>query len=223
MSLNKGEGVEVVANRRRFLTRLGLKIENLIVPGLAHSNRCEIVSKSDCERGALNLKKSIPATDALITGEKDVILAVTTADCLPIFIWSEDLSVIGIAHCGWKGLVSGICKNLAEKLLTLSPVSLNQIYVRIGVGIGSCCYIVDTGRLKKFHHSGLCNIHNREGEAVHLDLKACARMLLEREGVPERNISIESECSCCGENYPSYRGQGENFQPDLALICLKSR
>lgn len=220
MSFALGEQDQTIFNRRRFLQRLGLNLDNLIAAGLVHGSECAPVGIEDCGRGAYSLENAIPDTDALVTTGKNIILAVTTADCLPIFIWDEEQSVIGIAHAGWKGLAGGVVKNLLKKLRSLRPTNLYNLHVKIGVGIGRCCYTVDTDRLKRFAHLGFCHIYHREGEKVHLDLKAVARILLEREGIPASNLETASECSACGGKYPSYRRDGENFITDLALISL---
>lgn len=61
-------------------------------------------------------------TDALITDQKDLVLAVMTADCLPLLLASDNY--VAAIHCGWKGVALGIienvCKFLKEKNENLS-------------------------------------------------------------------------------------------------------
>jgi len=221
MSFARGASSEVITNRRKFLGRLGLSLNNLVAPHLIHGDNCELVDTSFKTMGAFTIDDAVPDTDALITGEPGLILAVTTADCLPVFIWDEEFTHIGIAHAGWKGLADGVLKKTVRKLKDVRGGSLYNVHAHIGVGIGKCCYIVDTDRLKRFFGLGLCHIHDREGEAVHLDLKEIARLQLKREGLREENITIDDECSKCGGNYPSYRKMGENFFTDIAIITIQ--
>ena len=48
--------------------------------------------------------KVLPQTDGLITREKGIILAVFTADCLPVFIFDKVKKIIGLVHAGRAGL-----------------------------------------------------------------------------------------------------------------------
>ena len=58
--------------------------------------------------------KRIVEADASFTINPGVVCAILTADCLPVFVSKKDGSMVGIAHAGWKGLVSGVIENLIE-------------------------------------------------------------------------------------------------------------
>ena len=49
-----------------------------------------------------------PEADAVVTSEPDVVLAIQTADCLPVLFCAEDGSEIAAAHAGWRGLAAGV-------------------------------------------------------------------------------------------------------------------
>jgi len=223
MSFARGAANEVIANRRRFLSKFGLELDDLTAAGLAHGTECRLLDNRRRSAGAFTLQNAIPNTDGLITAESDLILAVTTADCLPIFLYDDDCSIIGIAHAGWQGLANGIVKNLIKSAAALKKQPLKRFYVKIGVSVGKCCYIVDAERLKRFAGLPLCEIHHRDGAKVHLDLKRIAAIQLERQGIPAENIEIESKCSACGGNYPSFRRDGDSFITDIAFIVKRSK
>ena len=52
-----------------------------------------------------------PTADAAVTRERNVVLAVLTADCLPLVLADRGGSAVGIAHCGWRGLAAGVVEN----------------------------------------------------------------------------------------------------------------
>ncbi|WP_434057093.1 laccase domain-containing protein, partial [Candidatus Pseudothioglobus singularis] len=54
----------------------------------------------------------IVEADASFTINPGVVCAILTADCLPVFVSKKDGSMVGIAHAGWKGLISGVIENL---------------------------------------------------------------------------------------------------------------
>jgi len=221
MSFARGNISETVDNRRRFLRNQGLELELLVAAGLVHGANCEVADKYHRGRGAFALEDAIPGADALVTTESGLILTVTTADCLPVFIWSDDGFVAGIAHAGWKGLAGRVVENLIKAARRLRDIPLNRFHIHIGAGIGPCCYVVDKERLKKFIGYPMCEIHWREGETAHLNLNAIVKVQARRQGVPEENVTVTDECTCCGDNYPSYRRDGENLKPDLAYIIKR--
>jgi len=52
-----------------------------------------------------------PVADASVTSVPGVVLAILTADCLPVVFASEDGSEVGAAHAGWRGLAAGVLEN----------------------------------------------------------------------------------------------------------------
>lgn len=54
--------------------------------------------------------------DALVTACRDQVLAIMTADCLPVVIGSADGRVLGLAHAGWRGLSAGVLENTLDAL-----------------------------------------------------------------------------------------------------------
>ena len=77
-----------------------------------------------------------PVADASVTSTPGVVLAILTADCLPVVFAAEDGSEIGAAHAGWRGLASGVLENTvaamhapAGKLVAwLGPAAGPQAY-----------------------------------------------------------------------------------------------
>ncbi|MBP7280969.1 MAG: polyphenol oxidase family protein [Leptospiraceae bacterium] len=69
--------------------------------------------------------------DALYTTKPDEVLVVKTADCMPIFFWSEKEKLIGIIHSGWKGTELGISEKLFSHLKQQGH-SLDSIHVYLG-------------------------------------------------------------------------------------------
>ncbi len=52
-----------------------------------------------------------PAADAAVTSTPGVVLAILTADCLPVLFCSDDGATVGAAHAGWRGLAAGVLEN----------------------------------------------------------------------------------------------------------------
>ncbi|SFC86046.1 peptidoglycan editing factor PgeF [Pseudoalteromonas denitrificans] len=112
----------VIANRALLHNQLPAKA---IWLAQIHSNKViEITADSD-----LNL---IEAADALYTKEKNIPLAIMTADCLPIFLTDIDGTQVGAIHAGWRGLSAGII----ESTLACFSGEMSNITACFGPAIG---------------------------------------------------------------------------------------
>ena len=105
-SLNLGIHVDdraahVRENRRRLVAGLGLPAEPVWLEQVhgTHIRRIDAGPRIDDDRG--------PA-DGAVTRRAGVVLAVMTADCLPVLLAARDGSEVGVAHAGWRGLAGGV-------------------------------------------------------------------------------------------------------------------
>lgn len=57
-----------------------------------------------------------PEADAAVTRTVGTVLAILTADCLPVVLTSDDGHVIGAAHAGWRGLAAGVLENTVRAM-----------------------------------------------------------------------------------------------------------
>lgn len=61
-------------------------------------------------------RPGLPCADAAVTARRGVVLAVLTADCLPVLLSNRSGSVVGIAHAGWRGLAAGVLERTLDAL-----------------------------------------------------------------------------------------------------------
>ena len=74
--------------------------------------------------------------DAVVTADADLVLAVQTADCVPVVLWSPG-GIIGAAHAGWRGLEAGI---IQATWAAMAELGAEDIRFHIGPHIGVECY-----------------------------------------------------------------------------------
>ncbi|MDY2843486.1 MAG: polyphenol oxidase family protein [Treponema sp.] len=91
--------------------------------------------------------KNIQA-DGIVTKNRNLIPAVTVADCVPIFLYDTKTGALGVFHSGWKG--TGIAENGVKKMAELYGSKPEDICAAIGPHIQSCCYNIDEERAKYF-------------------------------------------------------------------------
>ncbi|MEY4496000.1 MAG: hypothetical protein RL744_1064 [Pseudomonadota bacterium] len=89
--------------------------------------------------------------DAAVTNIPNEVLAILTADCMPVLFASKGGGVIGAAHAGWRGLSGGVLENTLQAMLALSPgLSPKDIVAWMGPAIGSTAFEVGEDVLDAF-------------------------------------------------------------------------
>jgi len=215
----------VLENRRRFLQALGLDLADLVAPQQVHGSRVAVVTAGDRGRGGREIDTEIPATDALITAERGVILSAYFADCVPLFFLDPQRPAIGLAHAGWKGTVAAIARKTLARMGEVFGTEPARCLVGIGPSIGPCCYEVDQGVLGPLaaafpYWRELVSF--RGGGKGHLDLWETNRRQLVEMGVKEENIYVSRLCTACNEKlFFSYRAHKKNTGSLAAVLALK--
>ena len=93
--------------------------------------------------------------DAAVTNIANEVLAILTADCMPILFASKGGDVIGAAHAGWRGLSGGVLENTLQEMLALSPgLSPKDIVVWMGPAIGPTAFEVGEDVMQAFAGQG---------------------------------------------------------------------
>ena len=135
--------------------------------------------------------------DAIISSQKNKVLAILTADCLPILVAGKN--EIAAIHAGWRGLAHGIVEHAFSRLKE-SPADCR---VFLGVCIQSCCFEVGSDVLKAFvgFESAFSTVNGR----FFLNLQEIATLKLFKIGVLKEHIVKESACTACDSRFFSYR------------------
>ena len=140
--------------------------------------------------------------DAVVSNLKGVEIGVRTADCAPVVALGEEW--FGVAHVGWRGLLSGILGNFIEVLSKYEPVE--NLFIFIGPCAKACCYEVG----EEFTDLFPGHIEEREGR-LFMDLQRAVESDLNRLGV--KTIGLYEHCTICSDIFPSYRRErtGKRF------------
>ena len=143
--LNCGQGssdqAEIVSiNRTRVAEAMAVSEPNLVTVHQVHSAEVATVD------GPLNDK---PKADAMVTATPGVALGILTADCQPVLLADTEAGVIGAAHAGWRGAVSGVLTRTVEAMEALGADRENICAV-IGPCISQRAYEVGPELLDDF-------------------------------------------------------------------------
>lgn len=120
--------------------------------------------------------------DAAVTSTAGVVLAILTADCLPLLLCSDDGSEVGAAHAGWRGLCAGVIENTVAAMRT--PAA--RLIAWLGPAAGPSAYEVGeevrTAFVERDPRAHACFAPTRSGHWL-CDLYALARQRLRDFGV----------------------------------------
>lgn len=209
-----GESIVTINNRRNFLQKEGFDSNNLVMASLDHGNKVIVVSEKD--KGKIH-----NGYDGLVTNETDLILGVTAADCLPIYFWNEQKTVIGIAHAGWRGVKSEIVKEMIQIFVEKFSCDTRDIYVEVGPHIKDCHFEVRGDLVKAFSEFLDCFRKSDDSAKIFIDLGKIVQRQLIKIGLGINNIKISTECTYCNDKYFSYRrDKPTDIEAVIAYITL---
>ncbi len=184
-------------DRELGLNISGLTGRKVYIPKQEHTDKIIVVGKDLKQR----------AGDAVLTERHDILLGVTTADCVPILVYDKAVLVVGAIHAGWRGTAKGILKKTIEKMKKKYGSRPEDILISLGPSIRWCCYEVGEDVLKAVEKAtGKGEYHKKQDGKICLDLQTANKVQAASVGVPEQNISMIEECTFCyPERYYSYR------------------
>jgi YfiH family protein len=90
-----------------------------------------------------------PRGDALVTDRPGLLLGILTADCAPVLFVDAEAGVIGAAHAGWKGAISGVTDTTIAAMEALGA-KRERIAAAVGPCIARASYEVDDGFVQRF-------------------------------------------------------------------------
>ncbi len=187
--------------------------------------------------------------DGLLTATPGLLLAVQTADCLPVIVVDWKHRAIGVFHAGWRGTVQRIVEKGVGEMFRHFGSRPRDLLAAIGPGIQGCCYEVgEEVRAKfesQFDYAGELFREVKESDAVRekypllfltarapghgelppklfLDLvEANCRQLL-AAGVPRKNIEASQLCTNCNNNLLfSYRAEKGKTGRQMAVAGIR--
>ncbi len=173
--------------------------------------------------------------DGFITATPGLLLAIQTADCLPVILVDTKRHVVGVFHAGWRGTVKRIVEKGVGEMHRCFGTNPRDLKAAIGPGIQGCCYEVGEEVRIKFESqfeygaslfrevkdsdpvrekypllflTARAPGHSELPKKIFLDLVEANRQQLLAAGVPKKNIETSALCTNCHpELLFSYRAE----------------
>jgi YfiH family protein len=211
----------VAKNRAAFFKAIGASKMRIVTLRQVHSDIVHQVGSSNLAAGG-----GVLQGDALFTRERGVVLAVQTADCIPILLVDTKSKAIAAVHAGWRGTFQRIAEKTLGRMRMEIGTRPEDVIAALGPGIGGCCYEVGHEVAAQFaaQFANACAWfegpfdaiaagdnnpnwlpwltmkppgHAPPSPRVHLDLIAANRAILEGAGVAPQNMFASNLCTAC--------------------------
>ena len=209
----------VEQNRAAFLRELGAVCKGhelpLVTVRQIHSDLIHCVPE---------MPEAPLAGDGLVTQTPGLLLAILTADCLPVILADTKRRAIGVFHAGWRGTVKRIAEKGVGEMQRWFGSRPRDIKAAIGPGVHGCCYSVGSEVRTQFESqfeygsklfreveesdpvrekypllflTARAPGHSELPRKIFLDLVEANRRQLLAVGVPAKNISASPLCTSC--------------------------
>lgn len=140
--------------------------------------------------------------DGHATGSAGLLLLVTVADCVPVYLLDPARSNLALIHAGWRGVAGGILAEGVRQLAEVGGSSPGNIIMHCGVAISGPCYEVDS------EVALACGKAVSPGAKVRLDLRQRLADQADVLGLAEVTVSAHCTASEPGEFYSHRRSRG---------------
>lgn len=174
--------------------------------GCDHRTRCFVHQVHGCTvadaRADADFTNNEPA-DGLATDDPSQLLAIRTADCIPILLATRDGRSVAAVHAGWRGIIANIIARAADELHRIAGVAAEQLIAAIGPCISKANFEVGPEVIAEFERefgqtfpqgpSPL--ITRREDGKGHVDLPGAAYLQLLAAGISPDSIDTTDRCT----------------------------
>jgi polyphenol oxidase len=202
--------LKVDKNREDYFSALGLSVDNVGYQRQIHS---DIVHVAECagDNGA---------SDALITDKKYLGLAVSVADCTPVFLYDFKNKAIAVVHSGWRGTESKILEKTLLKLQKEYNSKPENIAAYIGPSVSQINYKVGIEVAEKFNSTFV----RSNKEKYLLDVSGINYKMLLDFKIPKNQIQKSELCTYeFNDLLHSYRRDGNLSGRSLGIIAIKGK
>ena len=236
---------EAVLRNRRLLAEAitGDPETPIITLRQFHSNRVVHTVAADAHR------KPPHKADGHMTDEPGALLAILTADCIPVLVADRKRRVVAAFHAGWRGTVKRIVESGIGRMRLAFGSRPQDLVAAIGPGIGACCYAVgeevlsafesqfsyarelfrevyDSDPVRKKYPLLFMNQrapgHSSRGPSLHIDLVEANRRQLLSAGLKPESIQVVGGCTQCHrELFFSHRGSHGHAGRMMAVIGIR--
>ena len=205
-------------NRNLLAVAMGIESSGLYFPSQVHKTRIVHVKKN-------TPREELLETDALITSESELCIAVMSADCVPILLYDKKNNAVGAVHSGWRGTVARILEKTLQQMHQIFGTKGEDMFAGIGPSVSQDSYevgeeVVSEVR-RSFGHKNELMIPVGTNKAK-LDLWKANKLQLIEFGVPATRIEISDLCTVKNNHhfFSARKGDAGRFAAGI-MVCKR--
>lgn len=191
--------------------------DQLGFPGLALGRQVHGMAVTCLEttpEGGLRVPGS---TDGLLTRGEGLLLVVTTADCVPVYLLDPERRGLGLLHAGWRGTAAGVLRSGVHAMTARFGTDPSGLLIHLGPAICGECYEVGPEVLRAL------NRPVPDEDPLRVDLREELRRRAGDLGVPSERVTASAWCTrCAADHFHSHRGTGHAAGRMAAFLGWRS-
>jgi YfiH family protein len=186
----------VIQNRALLFHEFGVGPNDVVLAHQTHSDRTLVVSKKDGGRGFAKYDDGMDG-DGLLTTDKNLLLGIYHADCVPVFFFVPSIPLVGVVHAGEQGSLDFITQKAVQLIKEKFHVDPKDIYAYIGPTLHFSHRKISKEKAEDLLRKGYdeYGIIKLIDDKYLLDLPLLNFQLLRKEGIPTENIDVSEFCT----------------------------
>lgn len=202
LTYNLGEKVDAFTTDRT----IGRKIPGVVYPHQTHTDKIYAISSDFFLLSLTERKAALEGVDALISNAKNIIMGISTADCIPVIVYDPIHHAAAAIHAGWKGTRLRIVSKTLQEMQKVYGTNPSDCTAAIGPGISQDSFEVGQEVVDAFVEAGFeMDDYVIMKKKPHIDLKALNKLQLTTMGVKENNIIVSDVDTFTDVDYFSAR------------------
>jgi polyphenol oxidase len=152
------------------------------------------------------------AFDGHATATPGVLLAVSVADCVPVFLVDPEFRAVAAVHAGWRGAAAGVLEAGIRTLVEHTGARAERLHLHLGPAICGQCYEVGP------------EVHAALGQRVPdgptpIDVRAILAARAAAAGIPHEHTTVSAFCTRCGDS-PFFSHRGGCAERQMGVIAV---
>ena len=228
LGLRVGDDPDAVLENRAVVAQmLGFEPDEVTVAEQVHGSAVAVIRTVDQGKGSVVADDAVRETDAMVTNEPGIPLAILIADCVAVSMYDPARHVVGIAHAGWKGTLARVVERTVRTMSDVFGTKPSDLLVGVSPSVGKCHYAVGGDVADSYIHefgedSGRF-LEEGRGGGYRLDLWEANVQQLLAVGIAAARIEVGGICTACTPHlFYSHRRDGPRTGRFAGIVMLHS-
>ena len=185
----------VLDNRTLLCKALELNSNSIIFPKQTHTATVKVINEEFLFADEETRNQYLQQTDSIITNQREICIAIKTADCVPVLLFDPRQRGVAAIHAGWRGTAENIVQRTIDKMVTEFGTTASDLIACIGPSISPQVYEVSSDVYRLFNHELYEETLPPKIDKRMLNLWKANHYQLTHAGVKVQNIETANLCT----------------------------